>query len=865
MNTPINDDAPQATIAPNIISVAGTSVTTLEQSAWSSLAIAPNAATEPAQLESIAQAWSPALEALEAQNIPAHEREDYDVWYHCNFALNETDKCVSYLHLEGLATVAEVWLNGIRLLQSDNMFIQHSLNISRVSQIENTLLIRVLALTPQLDMRKPRPKWRTPFVNHKNLSWFRTSQVGRIPTWSPPPAIIGPWLPVSVIQQRTLTLSACQLQCTLDGDKGVVNANIELQALNGNSITNVQLQVGVHKIRLNKVPGNNGEGSCYAGQLTLSDVQTWWPHTHGEPTRYNASLMITIGEQEHLIDCEPLGFRTLAWNNLAAALQTKGEFNKDFGLTINGEKIFCRGACWTPLDIHNTQNSEFQLRAALLQLRDAGVNMLRVSGTFYYEQDLFYQLCDELGILVWQDFMFARLAYPFEDDTFRASATKEATQILNRLHFRPSLAILCGNTEIEQQTAMLGLPLEGDLHHFFRETLAELCAEIAPTTAYWPSSPAGGDLPFKVTQGVSHYFGVGGYQRALEDAQLNSPQFASECLAFSNVPENAGLKPFLPDQAGFPTHPDYKAGVARDVSSGWDFADITDHYIERLFNIDTRQLRYQDPQRYFQLSRVACGEVMAKTFGLWRRDSSPCNGALIWFLKDLQKGAGWGLIDSDGQAKSIYFYLKRAWAPLGLWFVDDGLNGVSLNLSHEKNIPLDTVLEVVRYQANGKIALSKKIPLSLLGRDNLQWNVEALLEQFFDISYAYKFGPKEHMLVHASLWQKTENTDTPDQLLNECFYYPQDMGLHAHVEPELETVALKNESGFSLTIKTKHFARAVAINSYPYIPSDNYFDLAPNSQRTIQLHAPQNTKPLRGSISVFNSHKTVTISINNTE
>ena len=861
MNSPQNAAAPLAAIPFNVIAAAGTSVTAIAQSAWSSVAITPNTATEPAQLETLAPTWSPGLDAFAGQGIGANEWESYDVWYRCDFSLDDTHACEASLRFEGLATVAEVWLNGIRLLQSDNMFVQHQLNISRIGQTENTLYIRILALTPQLDARKPRPKWRTPFVNHKNLSWFRTSQIGRIPTWSPPPAIIGPWLPVSIIQQSILSLNTCQLQCSVEGNQGIVNAHIELQALNGKPIDSVQLQVGSHKERLTTVQANSGEQPRYSGQLILRDAQTWWPHTHGEPTRYSASLIVTLEGQEHIIDCEPLGFRTLEWSNLAAALNTKGQFKEDFGLTLNGEKIFCRGACWTPINIQDTHNSEAQYKEALLQLCDAGINMLRISGTFYYEQDVFYRLCDELGILVWQDFMFARLAYPFEDEAFHASAIAEATQVLQRLHFRPSLAILCGNTEIEQQTAMLGLPLEGDLHCFFRETLATLCSEIAPATAYWPSSPAGGDLPFKVTQGVSHYFGVGGYQRGLEDAQLNSPQFASECLAFSNVPENAGLKPFLPDQAGFPTHPDYKAGVARDVSSGWDFADISDHYIERLFHVDTRQLRYQDPQRYFQLSRIACGEIMSKVYGLWRCESSPCNGALIWFLRDLQKGAGWGLIDSQGKAKSVYYYLKRAWAPLGLWFVDEGLNGVSLNLSHEKNIPLNSELEIIRYQANGNVALSQKVPVNLTGRGHQQWNVEALLEQFFDISYAYKFGPKEYMLIHARLYSKADADVDSGQVLGECFYYPSDMGLQLQAEPEIQTIAVANNTGYALTVSTKNFARAVTINAYPYTPSDNYFDLAPNSCRTIALKAPAEPKPLRGSVAAFNSLKTHTINI----
>jgi len=824
---------------------------------WQSCSLAADVALSPEQAVAVAAQWHSGLNPFDLDNIPPAQRENRELWCRCHFSVDQANTFFrSALIFEGLATVADLWLNGSHILHSDNMFLRHEIDVSELLVGDNKLYIRFHALTPKLEQRKPRPKWRTAFANHKNIAWFRTSLLGRIPTWSPPPPIIGPWLPVALRQQKTVRVENLAVDASLDGTRGIVELCCNIRMAEGKKIDSARLCVGNICADLD-LDNATAEGlvPCRAS-VTIDGIELWWPHTHGDAKLYPLRLYLVISGRELHCDLDPVGFRQFEWRNLDAALQTKGEFTQDFGLSVNGEKIFCRGACWTPLDIHRPASSEAELRRALELLRDAGVNMLRVSGTFFYEQDIFYRLCDELGILVWQDFMFARLAYPFEDATFAESVLKETGQVIMRLRARASTAIFCGNTEVEQQTAMLGLPLDEDFHTFFRVTLAEQCAQLAPHVAYWPSSPAGGDMPFKITQGVSHYFGVGGYMRGLDDAQVNPPQFASECLAFSNVPENRGIAPFLPDQAGFPTHPDYKAGVPRDVSSGWDFADISDHYLERLFGVDSRALRFRDPQRYFALSRVCTGEVMSRVMGLWRRKSSPCNGALLWLLRDLQLGAGWGIIDAEGLPKSPYYYLKRLWSPLALWFVDEGLNGLSLVLDNETGRDLVCRLELLSYQENGKVALKKDLVFSLSARSQQRWNVERLLGSFFDVSYAYRFGPEVPTLVHARL-----HDGEGSGMLAEAFYYRTNAWQEANNNLELRCSARRvSDCIYDLTISSEQFARAVVINAHPYLPDDNYFDLAPGAERTVTLRSSRE-QSLRGTVSALNSIKVSTIEL----
>jgi beta-mannosidase len=362
------------------------------------------------------------------------------------------------------------------------------------------------------------------------------------------------------------------------------------------------------------------------------DVPSWWPHTHGTPHLEPCRLELRLGDEWITVDCGRVGFRDIRLDTAGGQVR----------FVVNGVPVFCRGACWTTLDILRLRADAGALRRALETARDSGANMLRVGGTMTYESEDFYRLCDELGILVWQDFMFANMDYPVGDPDFRAEVEAEARQVLARLHRHPCIAAYCGGSEVAQQAAMMGLPEKYWSNDFFLETLPRLCDEAQPGVAYFPSSPWGGALPFHVSEGIAHYYGVGAYRRPLADAKSAKVRFATECLGISNVPEQSTMGLVLEGTMPPPHHPRWKARVPRDNGSGYDFEDIRDHYLKALFGEDATDLRAQDVARYYALSRVVSGEVMSQTYGEWRAPSSGCGGALVWFYRDLWPGAGLG-------------------------------------------------------------------------------------------------------------------------------------------------------------------------------------------------------------------------------
>lgn len=469
---------------------------------WELCSTPPDALSGPDELSRAPLGWlrahapSTAAECLRAAklwSLDASPRrfDAEDWWYRLRFtAPARASHEETVLGFDGLATVADVWLNGKPLLSSDNMFLAHEHVIDTPLSAANELVIRFRALDRLLEAKRPRPKWRAPMVENQQLRWYRTTLLGRTPGWSPPAAAVGPWRPVWIETRTRVRVTDLIVRTGVDGTKGWIEVAGTIEGSGGITVTNIALVVthGTgqrHSIALRSTPGSNAWG----GRLEIPDVALWWPHTHGEPTLYDVRLTLGTSAPDSDLDVDlgRVGFRTLT-------LDTR---DGDFAVSVNGAPIFCRGACWTPDPVTLSDPAEV-LRAALEQVRAAGLNMLRVGGTMVYESDAFLDLCDANGILLWQDLMFANMNYP-DDAGFTSSVATEVRQQLGRLAARPCFAILCGNSEGEQQAAMWGAPRESWSPPLFHEQLAQLAREQCPEVPYWPSSAHGARFHTKAT------------------------------------------------------------------------------------------------------------------------------------------------------------------------------------------------------------------------------------------------------------------------------------------------------------------------------------------------------------------------------
>jgi beta-mannosidase len=751
---------------------------------------------------------------------------DKDAWYLHSLA-NEAPG-PAMLRFEGLATIAEVYLDNRLILSSDSMFESHDITVDLTGT--ETLSICLRALKRHLEKIGPRARWRPRLMNNQGLRLIRTTALGFMPGWSQEIHAVGPWRPV-LLARPTDAKGSSNLPFSHPAGEdgwGTVSAygsiatwekELSFSASlseNGTGVLKVsfpgeQSDHSLHLVCAGKEIAFTYSEGRYTAELHLPNIEPWWPHTHGEPRLHDVTLRIDA--VDHLL--ARTGFRRIEVDC--------GMDGESFGLVVNGEDVFCRGSVWTTADILRLPGNRNSYEPRLRLARDAGMNMIRIPGIAVYESREFFALCDELGLMVWQDFMFANFDYPVADPGFLIHVKTEATQFLKATQHNPSLAVLCGGSEIWQQGAMLGLPERSWKGPLCTEVLAGMAAEERPDLPYVANSPSGGALPFYPNAGIAHYYGVGGYLRPLDDARRANIRFAAECLAFSNMSQTERL------EGG-------KSGVPRDAGADWDFEDVRDHYVGVLYGVDAKTLRDDDFERYLALSRAATGEVMEATYAEWRRSGSSCKGALTFTFQDVMPGPGWGVIDVQGKPKPTWYALKRAFRPLQITLSDEGTNGLDLHIVNETPAPLPAILELSCFRDGRTPVVSARRELTLEARSSRTLAATDLFGAFFDTTYAYRFGPPAHDVTVARL----KHAET-GELVADAFHFPQGRAGAFH-DAEIAATLTADADGYWLELEADRLAQSIAIDVPGFRASDNWFHLAPKERKQVHLTALEGMK-----------------------
>jgi beta-mannosidase len=768
---------------------------------------APDAWASPADLALDAE-WLPAvvpgtvagaLAAAGSHDLdrpePLHDR---DHWFVCRIEGEGRRRLV----FDGLATFAEVFLDGRPILESRSMFLPAAVDVDLDGEHELAIVFR--ALGPRLDAVKPkRARWRSVLVPDQRLRAVRTTLLGHMPGWCPAVDVIGPWRSIRVVDPADPAVSVHGLATRYDGRDGRLEARL---ALSPDDPRGAAAHLGC----AGRSAPFFAEGGAFVARLDLPGIAPWWPATHGDPVLHDVDLEI---DGRH-VPLGRTGFRTIAVE--------RGPDGRGFGFRINGVEVFARGVVHVPADPLRLPAEREAIAADLVRMRDAGLNTIRVSGIGAYEAGAFHDLCDELGLMVWQDLMFANFDYPAADPDFVGLVRGEAEALFDRLALSPSLALVCGGSEITQQAAMTGLPPASWGNALFDEVLPEIARRRRPDVAWLRSTPDGGAMPFSVSEGVGHYFGVGAYRRPLADARTAEVRFAAECLAFAHVPEAASLDEGLSAPAVH--HPDWKRRVPRDHGAAWDFEDIRLHYEALLFGDGIAALRLEDPARALDVGRMTTAAVVEAVLDEWRRPGSPTRGALAFLHRDMRIGAGWGFVDAAGRPKSSWWALARASRPVRLILADEGVNGFELHLLDDTAAPVRGRLELAALADGRRPVVSGAREVEVSAHGHLTLAATDLLGGFFDLNRAYRFGPPAHDTVVARL------VGAEGEVLAETIRFVEPWSPVRR--PAGLTVRLdEGADGFALVVGVDRAVRAVVIEDAGFEPADSWFAMAPGERR----------------------------------
>ncbi len=588
------------------------------------------------------------------------------------------------LCFDGLDTFARVWLNGELILESDNMFVPRRVPVvDKLRPGRNEL--RVLfesALRRGREIEAERgtlPLWN----GDSSRLYVRKAQYHYGWDWGPTLLTAGLWRDVRLEVYET---RVAELACPVEVNEALSLARFAVQVeLAGQLDSRVQLDLlgpDGHVMDSAELPA----AQEIAHTFEVKRPALWWPAGHGAQPLYTVRAQVMRGGQ--LLDGRQL--RVGARRLRLVQEEVEGEPGRSFLFEVNGVQLFCGGANWIPDDNLLPRVTRERYRARLTQARDAHMIMLRVWGGGVYEDDAFYDACDELGLLVWQDFMFACGLYPAHPE-FLASVRAEAEAAVRRLRHHPCLALWCGNNEDYQVAQSVGAYGPGaEAGRFpalaiYEELLPEVCARLDPARPYWPSSPYGGEDPNDPAAGDRHTWNVWHGQMApYQDYPQHEGRFVTE-FGMQALPSLALIASVTPPGERFP--------ASRTLEHHNKAADGP-----RRLNVyigDTVPIPSDLPS-YVYASQLTQAEALLSAYRGWRRrwgtpGKRAVAGALVWQLNDCWPVTSWAIIDSSGQPKPAYSAVKRALSPItvglareengaAVWGVNGTLEAQTLSL-----------------------------------------------------------------------------------------------------------------------------------------------------------------------------------------
>lgn len=646
--------------------------------------------------------------------LDAFERMKKDYVYQRTFTVSEAQLAHAHVELvcEGLDTLAHVSLNGREIAFADNMHITWVWDVKeQLHAGENTLEIRFDS--PILYCAKKAeeaPGWEssdaTPGFRHLRKAHCMFGW-----DWGPRLPDAGIWRPIFLRTWDTARLeNALMLQAHHDG---VVDVTIRPE-IAGESAWSAEITAPDGEVII--IP----ETTAAEQVITIEHPQLWWPNGLGKQPLYRVTVRLATGDTRTW----RIGLRTMTVS------REKDEWGEEFCHVVNGMKVFAMGADYIPEDNILARVTPERTRRLLEDCKAANFNAIRVWGGGYYPDDAFYDICDELGLMVWQDLMYACAFYDLTPD-FERSIRVETHQNVARLRHHASLALICGNNEMEMFMAGANSALINHRtwefvptypHHItdyvkmFEYILPAIVKETAPQTYWWPASPSSGgnfDAPNDENRGDNHYWDVWHGEKPFTEYRKFFFRYASE-FGFQSFPCLKSVEQFtLPDDRNIfsrvmERHQRNQAANGKILS-----------YLSQTF-------RY--PNSFDDLlyaSQLMQAEAIRYGVEHWRRNRGRCMGAIIWQLNDIWPVASWASIDYYGRWKALHYAAKRFFAPVMISAEEEGelSQNPKINEYHpaplEKSFRLNVCNETLR-DVTGEVVWALRTPDGAIVRQNQQ-------------------------------------------------------------------------------------------------------------------------------------------------
>lgn len=753
--------------------------------------------------------------------------ENEDWIYKTSFQVTDEElaRDAAILSLEGLDTYADIYLNGSLLKSTDNMFVGYTLPVKELLRKgENRLQIYFHS-----PIKKTVSQWETDGFEYpadndhsdKRVSIYsRKAPYSYGWDWGIRMVTSGVWRPATLtfydgariedyyVRQSSVTKDLAKIENhltvnSLSAQKAEVSVTYSYK--DGEKIT--------EKKEMTLLPGANE----IILPIEIKKPHLWMPNGWGEAALYDFETQVKVDGKIVASQQERVGLRTLR------VVKEKDEKGETFYFEVNGVPMFAKGANFIPHDALLPNVTAERYRELFADVKNANMNMIRVWGGGIYEDDLFYDLADENGIVVWQDFIFACTTYP-SDPTFLKRVEAEAEYNIKRLRNHASLGMWCGNNEIYEGMRYWGWDkkytdpsiMEGmkkGYDKLFRELLPAMVRKYDADRFYMHGSPyeANWGRPESWKIADSHNWGIWYGQKPFESLDTEVPRFMSE-FGFQAFPEMKTI-------ATFASPEDY--ALESDVMNAHQKATIGNFLIKK-----TMALYYKVPEDFEQLvyqGLVLQGDGVRHGIEAHRRNRPYCMGTLYWQLNDSWPVVSWSSIDYYGNWKALHYQAQRAFAPVLINAIKEGNELCFYALSDKLESYEDATLQLRLMDFNGKV----------LKKQDIKGNVPANASTLFYKEDMQADGRQNFLLM-------TLKSKKGEILSEEIYYfnYAKDQDLpKAKIDYKVKPM----DGKYEVTLSAKQLARDVFIE----IPiqgakfTDNFFDLLPGQTKKVVITSPQ--------------------------
>ncbi|MFE0965769.1 glycoside hydrolase family 2 protein [Streptomyces fungicidicus] len=567
------------------------------------------------------------------------------------------------LVFDGLDTVAEILLDGRPLGRTRNMHRSYRFDVTGLS---GRLTVRFASAYAEAEAVRGRLGER-PGAYAEPYQYLRKMACSFGWDWGPTLVTAGIWRPVRLERWSTARIARVRPLVTVEDGVGQIELAVDVERSRVEAPLTLEASAGGVRARA-RIDGTAG-----TVRLRVPDVRLWWPRGYGEQPLYDVELTLSHGDEALDAWRRRTGFRTVELDTSADAHGT------GFTLVVNGERLFARGVNWIPDDVFPSRITRERYRHRLEQAAGAGVDLVRVWGGGIYEDEDFYDACDELGLLVWQDFPFACAAYP-EEQPLRGEVEAEARENVVRLMPHPSLVLWNGNNEnlwgFRDWDWEQGLAGDSWGEGYYLGVLPRVVAELDPTRPYTAGSPWSGSWrhhPNDPAHGTHHSWEV--WNRAdYADYRRDVPRFVAE-FGWQAPPAHATLRRALPGEDPAPDSPGMLHHQKAEDGNGKLERGLARHFAVPEGDFD----------RWHYLTQVNQARAVAAGVEHWRSHWPVCAGTVVWQLNDCWPVTSWAAIDGDGREKPLYHELRRLYADrlLTVRADGDGLVVAAVNQSAE--------------------------------------------------------------------------------------------------------------------------------------------------------------------------------------